>query len=168
MSNSLIFLLDANVLINAARHYYAFDIAPVFWDKLLIHADDGKLKSIDHVKDEINRGSDELVDWVNGSFIDSFVPCNDPLVLAKYAEIMVWSQRHVQYSPSAKAEFAQFDLADSWLVAYAAVYNYVVVTHEEYNSTIRRRIPIPNVCDAFNVQYLNTFAMLRYLRVRLG
>ena len=30
------FLLDANVLINAARHYYAFDIAPVFWDKLLL------------------------------------------------------------------------------------------------------------------------------------
>ena len=65
MSNSSIFLLDANVLINAARHYYAFDIVPVFWDKLLIHASNGKLKSIDHVKDEINRGSDELVDWIN-------------------------------------------------------------------------------------------------------
>lgn len=168
MSDSSNFLLDANVLINAARHYYAFDIAPVFWDALLLHAGNGSLKSIDRVRVEIDRGSDELVEWINGEFINSFMPSNDMLVLKKYAEIMDWSQRQAQYSPSAKAEFAQFDIADPWLVAYASVYNYVVVTHEEFNPTIKRKIPIPNVCGAFNVVCLNTFEMLRYLRVRLG
>jgi len=30
-----VYVLDANVFIEAARRYYAFDIAPKFWDTLI-------------------------------------------------------------------------------------------------------------------------------------
>ncbi|MFZ4526127.1 MAG: DUF4411 family protein [Chlorobium sp.] len=66
MSITPVYLLDANVLISAARLYYAFDIVPSFWNTLVQRASYGKIISIDRVCDEINRGDDELVTWING------------------------------------------------------------------------------------------------------
>lgn len=48
----IIYLLDTNVFIEAARRYYSFDIAPAFWTALLYYAEKGNLHSIDKVKDE--------------------------------------------------------------------------------------------------------------------
>jgi len=58
--------------------------------------------------------------------------------------------------------------ADGWLVAYAKVKGCVVVTHELPSPDVRRKVPIPNVCRAFNVQFVDTFEMLRTLGVRFG
>ena len=46
------YVLDANVFIEAARRYYAFDLAPVFWESILQHAAHGRIYSIDRVKKE--------------------------------------------------------------------------------------------------------------------
>ena len=35
------YLLDANVFIEAYKRYYAFDIAPAFWNNLALAAQDG-------------------------------------------------------------------------------------------------------------------------------
>lgn len=61
-------VLDANVFIQAARRYYAFDIAPRFWEALVEYAERGRLTSIDRVKFELDRGKDELTRWANGQF----------------------------------------------------------------------------------------------------
>ncbi len=66
MSITPVYLLDANVLISAARLSYAFDIVPGFWNTLVQQASYGKIISIDRVCDKINRGDDELVTWING------------------------------------------------------------------------------------------------------
>lgn len=50
------YVLDANVFIEAAHRYYAFDLVPRFWDSLLHHAEDGVIGSIDRVKQELDRG----------------------------------------------------------------------------------------------------------------
>jgi hypothetical protein len=44
-----------------------------------------------------------------------------------------------------------------------AAQGLTVVTGEAANAAIRRRVPIPNVCDAFGVNWINTFDMLRAL-----
>jgi len=49
MTESLRFVLDTNVLVEAHRRYYAFDIAPCFWRVLLKLADRGHIVSIDRV-----------------------------------------------------------------------------------------------------------------------
>jgi hypothetical protein len=167
LSTSSVYLLDANVLISAARLYYAFDIVPGFWNALVQQANYGKIISIDRVCDEINRGDDELVTWINQQF-NSFVSTDDPEVLGKYREMMIWAYNQPQFTDAAKDEFARADYADPWIVAYAATYNCVVVTLEELKSDIRRKIPIPNVCRAFGVNSINTFQMLRSLEMRLG
>jgi hypothetical protein len=42
------------------------------------------------------------------------------------------------------------------------------MTHEEYAPDARNKVPMPNVCLEFEVDYCNSFEMLRDLKVRLG
>jgi hypothetical protein len=152
----------------AARRYYAFDIAPAFWEALLSHADKGRVISIDRVKEEIDRGADDLADWANGVFRPWFLPADDESVVEAYGQIMAWAHGHGQFTMAAKANFSRADNADAWVVAYARAKGCVVVTHEQFDRNIKRDIPIPNVCQAFGVQYVDTFQMLRDLGVKLG
>jgi predicted nucleic acid-binding protein len=160
------YVLDANVFIEAARHYYAFDIVPSFWQMLIDHANNSLVLSIDRVKFELERGKDELEKWAKNDFRECFVSTEDDEVIAAYRKIMVWSQGQAQFTPGAKAEFAR--VADGWLVAYALAKVCIVVTREQFNSEAKARIKIPNVCRAFGVQYVDTFEMMRELGVRLG
>lgn len=160
-------LLDANVFIEACNRYYAFDIVPAFWTKLVDLASDGRVLSIDRVKDELQQPI-ALSNWANGAFRAWFAPTNENDVIQAYAAVMQWAQTQAQYSAAAKAEFANVTNADPWLVAYAQVKGLVVVTHEQPSSSIKRKIPIPNVCAAFGVQFIDSFAMLRGLQVTLA
>ena len=141
MIPSRIYVLDSNVFIDAARRYYAFDIAPPFWSILLNHAKDGHLQSIDRVKVELELGKDELARWASGSFHGQFASTEDDDGIAAYRKIMIWSQAQTQYTDAAKAEFAA--VADGWLVAYAMAKVYVIVTLEQFDPNIKRRIKIP-------------------------
>lgn len=162
------YVLDANVLIQAARQYYAFDLAPTFWDALIEHAASGRLESIDRVKAEIDRGNDALKDWTRHNFHQWFASTDEDDVIHAYRQLMGWAYGQSQFSDAAKAEFARQENADAWLVAYAKAKGCVVVTDELFNPNVRRKIPIPNACDSFDVQHLGTFDMLRALQVRLG
>ncbi len=160
------YILDANVFIEAARRYYAFDIAPPFWESLVHHAANGQIQSIDRVKQELERGKDELATWVTAQLSDAFASTDEEDVIESYSEVMSWVQAQDQFSDAAKADFATG--ADGWLVAYARSKGRIVVTHEVLDPSIRRKVPIPNVCDAFGVNYHDTFEMLRQLGVRFS
>lgn len=162
------YVLDANVFIQAARRYYAFDIAPRFWEALVEYAERGRLISIDRVKVELDRGKDELTQWANGRFQQRFRPTNRDDVLIVYRQIMQWSQSQHQFAAEARADFADGDNADAWLVAFAHADGKIIVTHEEYDQYVRRKIPIPNACQPFKVRCVDTFQMLRELGIRLG
>lgn len=162
---SVLFVLDANVFIEASRRYYAFDLAPGFWDSLVLNASQGKICSIDRVMTELKRGKDELSEWARGKFADWFVSTDNEKVIQSYAGIMNWAQSQKQFSDAAKSEFA--NVADGWLVAYAHANASVVVTHEVYDPYVKKKVPIPNICQAFGVDCVDTFAMLRRLKVQL-
>ncbi len=160
------YILDANVFIEAARRYYAFDIAPPFWESLVYHAANGRIQSIDRVKQELERGKDELATWATAQFSDAFASTDEEDIIESYSEVMTWVQAQEQFSDAAKADFATG--ADGWLVAYARCKGLKVVTHELPATDARRKVPIPNVCDAFGVNYGDTFEMLRELGVRFS
>lgn len=75
---------------------------------------------------------------------------------------MRWVQSQSQFSPAAKAEFAA--VSDGWLIAYAKAKEAIVVTHEVLAPMVQRKVPIPNICKAFSIEYINTFEMLRRLK----
>ncbi len=159
------YLLDANVFIEAARRYYAFDLVPAFWNTLINLAENGQVESIDRVRDEILRGGDQLAAWVKNNFSDAFLSTADESVIEVYRNIIVWVQNENQYLDLAKREFAEG--ADGWLVAYAKQNGHTIVTHEVLDPQSRKKVPIPNVCQAVGINCVNTFEMLRELKIRL-
>ncbi|RJX35049.1 MAG: DUF4411 family protein [Desulfarculus sp.] len=162
----LFFILDSNVFIEAAQRYYAFDIAPGFWESLIVHSESGQVKSIDKVKGELERGKDQLAAWAKGDFSHAFVSTDEEDVIKSYGEVMKWVQSQAQFTDAAKADFASG--ADGWLVAYVMTRGGVLVTHEIPSPDVKRKVPIPNVCVAFDINFRNTFEMLRFLKVRFS
>lgn len=161
------YLLDANVFIEAKRRYYAFDLCPGFWDCLVSHHQGDRVHSIDRVKQELEAGRDDLQQWVTSVMPTTcFASSGDPSVTGEFAQILVWVQGQAQFLPEAKAEFAA--KADGWLIAYAKAKDLVLVTHEVLARDSRRRVPMPNVCEAFGVSYVDTFDMLRELETQFS
>jgi hypothetical protein len=163
MDQEPVYLLDANIFIQAAREYYAFDLVPPYWDALLEQAKIGHVLSIDRVKDELERGNDQLKNWASNQFYPWFKSTNDQDVFSAYSKVMEWS-KSCSFHSAALAEFARN--ADGWLIAYALAKGYFVVTHEIYDRNIKNRVKIPNGCVAFNIPYLNTYKMLRNLKIK--
>lgn len=161
----VLYVLDANVLMEAHRRYYAFDLCPGFWECLEHYCGEGCVVSIDRVRDEVQDG-DALADWVASAPEAFFVSTAEPEVVRLYQDIMAWVQSQPQFLEAAKARFARG--ADGWLIAYAHWRGATVVTHERYDRNVRKKVPIPNVCREFGVSYRDTFDMLRSLEVRFG
>ena len=168
MSQETKYLLDANVLIEAHRRYYAFDIVPSFWQKLIQLATENKIISIDRIKDEILKGhkNDMLTKWAKSMFNSWFKSTDDPEVFKSYSRVIGWVNDQQYYKDYAKTEFAS--VADSWLIAYALTYNHTIITHEIFDPNNKKKVLIPVVCEEFNIPYMNTFDMLRSLNTQIG
>ena len=160
------YVLDANVFIEAARRYYAFDLGTKFWERLADLAADAQVESIDRVKVELKKGKDELAKWATTSFCDAFSSTDAEDVTDSYKEIMAWVWGQTRFFDGAKADFARG--ADGWLVAYARIKELTVVTHEQPHPESRNKVFIPDVCEAFSVRHVDTFAMLRELGVKIA
>lgn len=160
-----IYVLDANVFIEAHRRYYALDLCPGFWDCLEHFCGEAQLLSIDRVRGEIADG-DDLARWVADVTESLFASAADADIVRVYGKMMRWVQSQARFMEAAKAEFAR--AADGWLAAYASVCGATVVTHETFRPDAKKRVPLPNVCREFDVPFVNTFDMLRKLEVRFG
>jgi hypothetical protein len=171
MSAEKTYVLDANAFIQSKRKFYAFDICPGFWQSIVWHHTHGKICSIDRVAAELEKGGDDLWTWAKSDLPSTFfVSTDDPIVIGFYRLIIVWAQGQKQFLPEAKAEFAEAERADAWLIAHAMATGSTVVTMEEYDPNVRRRIPLPNVCKAagIEVECVTIFEMLRRLQAKFN
>ncbi len=161
------YLIDSDVLITAKNRYYAFSICPGFWESLLYAHSQGRVHSIDRVRQELlsGRPDDDLVQWVSQSVPDAFFLGSDGAdVVAAYTRIILWVTRHQQYQDEAKARFASG--ADGWLVAQGITRRRIIVTNEQPRPEARNQIKLPDVCNAFDVRYEDTFSLLHKLGAR--
>lgn len=161
------YLLDANAFIQAKRKFYGLDFCPGYWATLIWHQQQGRLCSIDKVKDELVRGADDLAAWAEQQFGDAaFAVTSTSETAAVYAQMLAWVMAQPHFHESARVEFQQ--VADGWLAAYAKANGYVVVTLEEYDPLRRNKVPLVNVCRAFDVKTITPFELLRRLNVELS
>ncbi len=167
MKESGAYVLDTSVFIQAARTYYALDIAPGFWKVLLEHAKSGSIVSTERVKREIDRGEDDLKNWVNNYFSNFFRSTDDASAIKAYGTLMRWAQSQTQYLPGARGEFAKAENADASVIAFAMAHRCIVVTQEKSKPDSKRRIIIPDVCHAFSILCIDTFEMMRRLGIKL-
>ena len=157
------FLLDSDVFLQAYKLHYPLDVAETFWQQISEMAAEGEIGSIDRVKAELYTNPDSLTEWCDDHLPDNFFVSSADCIV-EYASIMTWGQsRNDHYTPSALAEFARAENADPWLVAYAMKHDRILVTHERPNPASKRRVPLPEVCTAKRIDFMNTMALFREL-----
>ena len=157
------YLFDTNIFVESKKNL-PMDIWPTFWTKMVMLIKSGKIHSIDKVKEEIDKGGDELTDWIHKHAPRSFFLKQDSSVMAKMAETIEWAQNNpVGFSQSAISEYV--NVADSYLVATAAAKKMVLVTYEKSNPQRRNRVMIPDACIAIGVRFCDLNTVLRELGV---
>lgn len=154
-------LLDSNTLIEAKNRYYNMNFCPAYWQWIRIQNQLLEVASISFVADELKRGNDELAQWAKDN-ANLFLDVSDDSTQAAFIEI---AQAVSEQAPAMKdGAFDEFmSGADPWLIAKAMTSGAVVVTHESYNPEARRKFLIPNICELFGVQWMNTFELLQKL-----
>ncbi|MBK6290386.1 MAG: DUF4411 family protein [Candidatus Kapabacteria bacterium] len=152
----MIYLLDANVLIEAKNRYYSFDVCPGFWDWLQRENTSGNVLSIEAVATELV--DPDAAKWVrdNRGF---FVPSDDSMV----SGIAAWIQNQTRFKEAERTKFLRG--ADARLISHAALNGATVVTKETAEPQ-SSRVKIPDVCRAFNVECIDTFKALHQLNAK--
>ncbi len=159
------YLIDTNSIVDAKDFFYAFDLCPGFWNALLRHHESGEVFSIDHVKSELTDGNDILVRWAKKMPKSFFLPTATADVVNQYATIIQWVQANYPRQDAISSFAAK---ADGWLIAYAKVHGFTIVSEEKLNLEMKKRVANPNVCHQFGVPYCNVFEMLRRTKVKFG
>jgi len=135
-------------------------IVPTFWEKLLNEFEKNSTCIIDFVLAEIRKGEDQLKEWIDEN-IDSITvfDSSDIQVVNEYRNVIQEVVNNPDYKDIAKNDFA--DKADSWLIAHAKAYGYIIVTEEVFVRDSKKRVPIPNECIKHGVDYITIVDYLR-------
>lgn len=158
------YLLDSNVFIEAKNRYYGFDICPGFWASIVELYAAGRVYCIEQVRNELLSQGDALDNWLQSAIAASFFSeTNEHSTIKSYQQLISWVYSEPQFEDEAREEFAS--VADGWVIAYAHAKGMKVVTHEKLAPHAKKRVPMPNVCEQFGVAYVDTFEMLRDLKV---
>ena len=161
----VLYLLDANVLIDANRDYYPIERVPEFWDWLLEMGTRGRIKIPQEFFEEVmlppppEDRPDPLVDWLKEN--------RDAIVLDEEAGVdLVACITEQGYGRDLTDEEVEEIGRDPFLVAYALVdiqERCVVTTEHSKPSRTRANRRLPDVSREFNVRCINTFALIRDL-----
>lgn len=157
------YLVDANVLIEAKNRYYAFDIAPGFWAWLDRAHEQAVACSIEAVRNELLEGNDELADWARTNA--AFFRAIDQGTTQHFPTLTAWASSR-DITQAALVDFTGNN-ADYLLVAYAREHQHVAATHERSQPNARGRVLIPDACIAMGVTTTDTFQMLRQTGAQL-
>lgn len=151
------YLLDSNTFIEAKNRYYSMKVCPGYWQWILLSHEKSGVSSIDFVRDELMNGNDDLALWAK-NHRQLFLPLDDNRTQEANIEVVQYVSQLLNLRPNAQAEFLSG--ADPWLVAKAIVTGATIVTHEKLDLNIKKKILIPNVCEHFGINYINTFDLL--------
>lgn len=157
----MIYLLDANVLIDANRDYYATDRVPEFWEWLVHQGQADSVKIPIEIYEEIKDGDDQLAVWAKDDGVE------DALLLDEAADPALVSQVTEQgYAADLTDDEIVKVGRDPFLISYAlsAPADRTIVT-TEVSKPRRQRANrhIPDVCGTFGIRCCNTFEFVREL-----
>ena len=157
------YLFDTNIFVESKKNM-PMDVWPTFWTKMVELINSGQVFSIDKVKEEIEHGGDELTDWIRDHAPRGFFLPMDNATLLKYSEIQNWSQSsQIGFTQAALSGFAQ--VADAYLVSTAAAKKMTLVTFEKSNPFSKKRVKIPDACDAVGVKCCDLNTALREMGI---
>ena len=108
------FLLDANIFIEAKNFYYAFDIFSGFWEWLDQRQQNNDIGSVIPIYEELKSGNDELAEWIiRRKDSGWFLSVDDAEAQQAFGVIVNWVMEQ-DFRDEAKDEFLA--TADPWLI----------------------------------------------------
>ena len=164
------YLIDANSLIRPARAYYPFDFAPSFWQQLRPKISLDKIAVLNKVRDEILKGTDELSAWISDLPNECILSTQDIQIIQMYRDVLSFIQQSDQYSEAALRLWSRENVADPWLIAVAAAYDYTILSFEQSAgriTTSSNNPKLPDIARHFHVAYTSLFDMMRQECFRL-
>ena len=160
----MLYLLDANVLIDANRDYYPIGRVPEFWDWLVARAMQQQVKIPLEILEEIRAGrDDDLTRWLSDN--------RDALLLDENVhEALVAQVTDEGYAPDLTDEEVERVGRDPFLIAYALAgpERTVVTTEASKPGKQRANRHIPDVCDDLGVPHCNTYQFIDVLDFTTG
>ena len=85
------YLFDTNIFVESKKNL-PMDVWPTFWTKMVELINSGTIHSIDKVKDEIDKGGDDLTDWIHDNAPRGFFLRQDVAVINKLTETINWAK----------------------------------------------------------------------------
>lgn len=159
------FLIDSNVLIEAKNFYYAFGVAPGFWQWIEVAHAAGDVASIPAVRDELLEQDDELSDWTR-RLPPTFWLEETAETVAALRSLAHWAMNEApRFTQQARTDFLAS--ADYRLIAEARAGSHTVVTREQPAPMAIKRILIPDACSAHAVQCASPFDVYSALGLTL-
>lgn len=160
----MLYLLDANTLIDAKRDYYPIDRVPEFWDWLVFHGQQENIKVPIEVYEEFSDTKDKdgkkdaLATWAEQ------VEVKEALLFKEAAEQdLVARITYGGYVAKPTDDELKKIGRDPFLLSYALkdLGNRCIVTTESSKPSKKgTNRHIPDVCDYFNIECINTFQMM--------
>ena len=158
----MLFLLDANVLIDANRDYYPIDRVPEFWEWLLRLGSSGQVKIPLENFEEVAAGNDSVATWVKEHSMQ--IRLNEEFYIQHLQRVI-----ELGYAGDLTDEEIEKIGRDPFLIAYALTDptdRVVTSTEVSAPSRIRANRKVPDVCDTFGILHCNTFELIRRLDFR--
>ena len=158
------YIFDTNIFIRS-KNEMPMDIWPTFWERFREMVNSDEIFTSITVKDEIDKGKDELTEWLKQNAPKSFYLSLDADVMAQYTITQNWAKSNSVYTQTALNTFA--NVADAYLVATAAAKQMTLVTYEGSSPNSKRRVMIPDACTALGVRYCALNTVLKEMGIKI-
>ena len=160
----MLYLLDANVLIDADRDYYPIQRVPEFWQWLVYLGGQEQVKVPWEVYVKVTDAKDDLAKWLKDN--------RDALLLSEDVDRdLVDYVISEGYADNLTEDEIQKLNEDPFLIAHALAGNErrcVVTTERSRPARERANRHIPDVCDDLDVCSRHTFELIDELDFRTG
>jgi len=168
----VIYLLDANTLIDSKRDYFEFERVPEFWGWLRHQGAEGNVKIPIEIYEEFEEARradgqrDDLAEWAADAEIRGAMLLNEDVNPTLVSRVVAEG-----YCPDPSEQETEKMGRDPFLIAYALVdpASRTIVTTEVSKPTAERaNRRIPDVGRELGIRCINNFQLLRELDFRTG
>ncbi|MEX0943615.1 MAG: DUF4411 family protein [Pseudomonadales bacterium] len=163
----MLYLLDANTLIDAKRDYYPIDRIPEFWDWLIFKGEEGHIKIPVEVYEEFSDTKDKdgnkdlLAEWAEQAEV------KDALLFSEEAgQDLVARITYGGYVANPSDDEIDRIGRDPFLLSYALKNRdnrSIVTTENSKPSRQGANRHLPDVCRDFGIKCINSFELIRVL-----
>jgi len=155
----LLYLLDANVLIDANRDYYPISRVPEYWSWLVYCGEREQIKVPREICEDIFKVTDALSDWLMDNM--------QSMILDESVQQDLLNRvTNDGYATDLTDEEMTTMGSDPFLIAYALASperRFVVTTEASRPTRTRANRHVPDVCRDVGVSCYTPFALLRRL-----